>query len=84
MKALRRTAKFLGATLTTESSGRSWVIKLEAPAGYVWFDGGIHELCGSCYLGNAAWRKDAIADMAERVSMGIERCQDPECEWCDR
>lgn len=57
-------------------------IRVEAPIGHVWTSTGCHELIVAYGLSDAWKRSDAYADAMRDMSMGIERCTIPNCEWC--
>jgi hypothetical protein len=79
---LKAEAKKLGAIVQTDNTRHWWDLRVEAPAGYVWKNGQIHEFVGGCHPGEMTWRLMAIADMAKRMEDGIEPCPFADCEWC--
>ncbi len=57
----------------------------EAPPGMVWKATGTHELIASEWVGDGALRvtpAQAKRGMEAQASMGVEPCEDPDCEWC--
>lgn len=43
----------------------------EAPPFHVWNEGDVHELV--CF---------SMKDLRERMSYGVRRCTDRDCDWC--
>jgi hypothetical protein len=77
LKALRKRVKELGCVMTLEKHGDSVRLGVEAPKGYH-FVPELHEYVDWSYQ---PWQPD-FADMLDRLSTGIEICEDAECEWC--
>jgi len=55
-------------------------VLVDAPAGYVFRSSGVHQLV--CAGADGTPLSDLYADAFERVSLGIEPCDDPECDVC--
>lgn len=66
-KTVPQLARSLGAKLEDDGCN----IRIEAPAFHVWAIDQVHELV--CH--------DAF-DARERMEQGLERCTDPDCDWC--
>jgi hypothetical protein len=75
--ALKARCSELGCTMTVEEHGDSVRLGVEAPAG-LRFSVEMHEMVDWTYK---PWHPD-YADMLDRLSAGVEPCDDPECEWC--
>ena len=71
-----RLIKQHGAILTDDGD----TISIEAPAGHVWAGDSLHEMVASKW--DDETKADLWADLAERMELGIEKCEDPDCEWC--
>lgn len=67
--------------MRTERSGSVVRVTAEAPAGMVWRAGRVHELVAEGRGGRDA-TAGAQRDVKERMAMGYERCETPECDWC--
>ena len=69
----------LGVKLTT-GGGRHFEVVADAPEGMVFVASGLHsQVSATCDDEPAA---KAWSDALERMSGGIERCEDPDCEYC--
>jgi hypothetical protein len=72
-------AKKLGATVIRDHHTE---VEVEAPHGYCWSaDPGVHSLVSSECESSDTW-EILWQDMLERMEYGIEKCGDPDCEWC--
>lgn len=65
----------------TARTGSLVRVTAEAPDGYVWRDGHVHELVAEGRGGRAA-TNEAQCDVRERMKIGLDRCDDAECDWC--
>lgn len=77
LKALRKAASAIGATVEDTRIWDTHECRVEAPKGMVWNEG-VHEFVDCAYL---PWKPD-YDDLLARMSYGFEKCSDPECEWC--
>lgn len=70
-----------GATLDTECE--SFDLNVDAPAGKVFRENGCHciseSFSNNC---NQSWKAEAYQTAADRVLMGLDDCEDPECDIC--
>jgi hypothetical protein len=64
-------------------------VNVDAPIGKRWSCDGIHALCVTWHVGHntirPTWPEEktaAIQDALERMSYGLEACDDPECDYC--
>lgn len=85
---LKRAAKEFNGTITGTITDKVSSYYVDAPEGYKWSCSGIHYL----YLhwnmmdGKPLWaqeKQEAIADAIDRISQGIETCDDPDCDICN-
>lgn len=77
LRDVRRRAAELGAIVVDDKSGTTHECTVEAPAGYRW-EAELHMLVDCA---NQPWKPD-YADLLDRMSRGVELCDDPHCEWC--
>lgn len=75
-------AKKLGAEVENNSNGEQYVYDILAPKGKIWSCNLIHCLVGNCFKGDPKWYEEVWKDLYERMSYGLEECDDPDCEWC--
>ena len=79
LRQVRELARELSATFTKERFVHKIRCGVEAPAGYVWRCGGIHELVDWTAVG---WKPD-YADLIARMSYGVAPCPTEDCDWCN-
>lgn len=79
LKDVRRLASKIGARVEDEKLGNSHECRVEAPKGYIWKCADIHELVADAFI---PWKPD-YDDMIARMNYGVEKCNDPECDWCN-
>lgn len=74
----------LGATVEFNMGGGvdSSSIDVLAPRGYVWGAIDAHELIAWAGYGETIPRGELYASLIDDMEFGLERCEDPECEWC--
>ena len=79
MEALRKRAKELKAEITFDKSCGYRDVMVDAPKGYKFVTAGLH-----CIVDNCAdeWSND-FDDILNRMSGGVEPCEDPECDICN-
>lgn len=68
--------------MKTERFGSLVRVTEEAPPGFVWAASGVHELVAEARGGKDA-TESARRDIRERAALGVERCTDNECDWCN-
>jgi hypothetical protein len=81
--ALKHRVKKFGEKLVNESSGKWTVYQCELPPGKVW-------TANSCHCIKVEWltgcpveqRAEIIVEALERVSYGVQNCENPECCYC--
>ncbi len=85
---LRRAAAQYGGTVDGGIIGRYASYNVDAPDGKVWACEFFHALHLDWHVGDGgrptwpAEKQDALADAIERMGMGLEDCDDPECDSC--
>ena len=57
-------------------------VTAEAPHGFVWTAGKVHELVAEGRGGRAA-TLDAQRDVRERIAFGLRPCEAVDCDWCE-
>ena len=67
--------------IKTERTGSVVRVSAEAPRGFVWTAGGVHELVAEGRGGRAA-TVAAQRDVRDRMALGVEPCTTPDCDWC--
>ena len=78
---LKVLAKY-GATLDTESEECN--LNVDAPKGKVFKANGCHTIVEPfANNGGQSWKSEAYSEAAQRVSMGLEDCPDPDCDVCE-
>jgi len=77
LKDVKKRAKELGASVTKERQGDTVVVYVTAPKGKRW-EHELHEFVDSVHY---MWPND-YDDLLQRMSYGLEECDDPQCEWC--
>ncbi len=88
LRDLQSAAKKYGATLDDQSvtgGGRKLrQFTVDAPTGKVWACDGIHGIFLTWYDGedDGHWRDEVIRDALERMSRGLDDCEDPDCDVC--
>lgn len=75
-------AGFMDHSIKRDRSGRTVTFTCEAPAGQVWRATNAHELVSSCFTGNRAWEREALADIKADMALGLEPCAEADCDWC--
>lgn len=75
---LKREASKYGATVVKEREGDVMVLRCEAPAGYIWNEGSVHEFVDETYTG-----PNDYADVISRMGYGIMECPFEDCDWCN-
>jgi hypothetical protein len=70
----------MGTKMTTERSGSLYRVTWEAPAGYVWRAGRVHELVAE---GRGPSAGEAQKDVKARAKLGTVPCTAPDCDWCE-
>ena len=82
MKAKQFRARCKALGVSYEDTGVA--LHITAPDGMVFAIGsGVHQLSISYDCPPGAWRiNDVYGAMVEDMEMGLEYCEDPECDWC--
>jgi hypothetical protein len=88
LKELKALIEGVGGTFSADDTGRHTMVNVDAPDGHVWSASGCHCLCTSWWgtIDRPQWKQekqDGMNDVAERVAMGVEICDDPECDVCE-
>jgi len=78
LRDLKLAAKKLNASVEDDKSFGFHECRVEAPKGYIWVDG-VHEFVDSTH---EPWKPD-YEDLINRMSFGVVKCDDPDCEWCN-
>lgn len=64
-----------------KQSGKTWVISIESPPGYIWVASGTHEYIGAIY-----YTKPTLAqrdkELSECLRLGVIPCDIVDCDWC--
>ena len=71
-------AKQLGVTIDDSMYHE---VKCEAPHGTIWACSLVHEIV--CTKDTKEPMSVIWNDLLERMSYGIEKCEDDNCEWCE-
>ena len=85
---LKRAAAGHGGTVEGGVIGRHGSYKRDAPDGQRWSCSAVHALALCWWAnedGSPTWpseKQDAITDAIERISDGVETCDDPDCGYC--
>jgi hypothetical protein len=58
--------------------------RLEAPPGMKWVSTGTHEVIAAEWRTPPGWRRRLLESLMDDALMGVEKCDDPACDWCDR
>ena len=76
---VKKLGRQLGAIVTQDRVGDSIMLEVEAPTGMRWAEE-LHMFVDSAYL---PWKPD-YDDMLDRMkSYTLEKCDDPDCDWCN-
>lgn len=75
---LKKAADKIGATVEDQRIGMSHMCEVFSPKGKRFFCDSIHILVDDAYI---PWKPD-YAELLRRMEMGLEDCDDMECEWC--
>lgn len=67
-------------TIKTERTGSLYRVTCEAPSGFVWNAGRVHELVAE---GRGTNSQEARRDIRQRVALGLSKCDTPDCDWCN-
>jgi hypothetical protein len=78
LKEVRRLAREIGATVEDTRDGGTHECRVEAPDGFYWAEGSVHEMVDCSYR---PWKPD-YADLLSRMKYGVTKCTDPDCDWC--
>jgi hypothetical protein len=79
---LKEAAAEYGGKVVCESSGKWCNWQVEAPAGKRWAAAGLHALKVEWLRGDRKFEDQAIRDAVERMSCGLEDCDDADCDYC--
>ena len=90
LASVKAAARIQGATVD-ESTIRAQFVNVDAPDRMVWVASGTHALLvswdtpGTSYGGRSdpKEKRDAIADVMERMASGLTPCEEPECDACN-
>lgn len=69
-----------GAIDTTNPNPESLIV--DAPAKKVWRANENHSLTAQTMDGPQAWYVEAVDTLLEDLSMGVDDCTDPDCDFC--
>lgn len=70
----------LGCTVDEDSI---YSFLVDCPKGKVFKGEGLHTLVGHFMnTSGQSWKAEVYADAIQRMSMGLEDCDDPECDYC--
>lgn len=64
----------------TTRSGSAYRLTVEAPQGYVWTAGYVHELVVD---GRGPNTVAARQELTKRMACGLEPCDIVDCDWCN-
>lgn len=78
LKSVKAAAHKIGAEVEYTKEFGCYELLVTAPPGYCWEEE-LHQFVDSGYL---PWAPD-WADMLERMSYGVEKCETLGCEWCN-
>jgi hypothetical protein len=85
LRHLDREAQQYGASVDSNTQ-RSGFVNVDAPNGKVWSASGTHALCvqfeDAGHRASRAMMHDAVTDALERMALGLDDCDDPECDIC--
>jgi hypothetical protein len=79
LREVKKVASKFQATVVDDKSFNVHRCAIEAPKGFIWSEGDIHELVDET---NQPWKPD-YADLVTRMNYGIEKCPHDDCEWCN-
>lgn len=84
---VKKTAAALGAEIMVRCCGGMTMVYADAPKGQVFSCSGIHALITSWWgsPSRPTWpdeRREGLEDLNERMTSGVEPCNDPECDIC--
>lgn len=80
LKQVKAVALKFGAKVEDEKIGDCHRCMVEAPHGFIWAEGDVHELVDET---NRPWKPD-YTDMLNRMKYGIRECPNrPHCDWYD-
>ena len=66
-------------SIVTARYGSLYRLTAVAPRGYLWIDGGVHELVAEGRGRNAT---EARHGLEGRMAVGLRPCQAVDCDWC--
>jgi len=69
-----------GPAIKVERTGSVYRVSAEAPHGFVWAAGHVHELVAE---GRGTNSREAKKDVRDRMVFGLERCGITDCDWCN-
>ena len=79
-KSVTAALEAIGATLDEDDT----TLTLDAPDGHVWSANQGHSYAVSCgTTRGGSWMPEAWAEAAETIAMGVEKCTDADCDYCD-
>ena len=78
LASVKKAARAIGARVEDDRAGYTHECRVEAPRGMIWSCADIHELISAAYR---PWKPD-YQDLLDRMAYGVEKCDDPECDWC--
>lgn len=80
LRQVKAAALKIGAKVEDDKIGNAHECRVEAPRGFIWSEGDVHELVDAAYK---PWKPD-YDGLLSRMSYGIETCpHGPDCEWCN-
>jgi len=79
---VKRLAKKFGATVDVKSVGKWTRVNVDAPAGKTWDAADLHCLMAEWLIGDPVYREQSLADLLERMALGVSQCDDEECDVC--
>ncbi len=66
--------------IKTERSGSLYRVTAEAPHGFIWNAGRVHELVAE---GRGPDSREARKDVRDRMAFGLSKCKAADCDWCN-
>lgn len=66
--------------IKTERFGNLFRLTCEAPKGFIWNEGYVHELVAETRGNNS---KETRLDILSRIQFGLTECINKDCEWCN-
>jgi hypothetical protein len=78
LSKLKKEAAKIGATVEQDRIGDTLNTEVFSPSGFRFASDSTHIFVDCVYV---PWKPD-YADLLNRISYGLEPCEDAQCEWC--